>query len=339
MNIQDIKRNIPVYEKEYFIGQEFDMDGRTVILLSLCQKEGTSVIWLAYKQDRQEKKYRKYKTNRQELLAHTKADTLNIEKFIVNGKDWHVDSMSWGPIREDNIENLAVLYHFLKNGAVFGRLETEELENIILAECSLKRKVSVPKKRPLVISVVTRRNTSPVPVKKKITVSTEETEKPRAFRITGKDGREGRTIYIDGLKLYDIWEEAKTMFSDEKYKKELSEEDIDKLRKDYMEALPHICPRNKALLVLEYEWEGNLQAEFYTKEFLQAEPGHNSSATSMILLLSGKEKGKKGFKKRTCILKPVEKFFEGTIETELLFYYEPVPQKVFQASPVCAITL
>ncbi len=164
----------------------------------------------------------------------------------------------------------------------------------------------------------------PIPLHKKLRLKTGEYAKPRVIHVTGEAEA---AVYIHGITFYDIWEESKTRFEDERYKERFTAEQIEQMKKTYMESLPKMCPKGCVLPVIEYECDKDYQMQFYTTEYLKREPEHSSSSVFMMMRPE-KKIGPMGCRNQACLLEAVEKGFEGDIAVELFACYKKIPEKL-----------
>jgi len=85
--------------------------------------------------------------------------------------------------------------------------------------------------------------------------------------------------------------------------------------------------RSSARPISYMNYEGYMQLNFYSKEYLDKRPVHKSSS-SMMFFKSDKELGSNGFKSRICMIKSVDKDFNGSIDVELFSRYMEIPEEI-----------
>lgn len=81
------------------------------------------------------------------------------------------------------------------------------------------------------------------------------------------------------------------------------------------------------LAILEYESDNDVQLNFYSKEYLDKEPVYKNSSSSMFFK-SHKELGNNGFRSGICMIKPVEKDFNGCIDVVLFSQFVEIPEEL-----------
>lgn len=127
-----------------------------------------------------------------------------------------------------------------------------------------------------------------------------------AFTIRGQDGAAQEGIcYINRVGLQDIWKEEEQRFADPEYQKKmlehLSQEEFEELKQSSLEMLEQICPRGMCFPVVEYECTLDVSLEFYTQDYLNAQP--KNCATSITYMQSAKEAfGTHGLRLRSHVL-------------------------------------
>lgn len=152
----------------------------------------------------------------------------------------------------------------------------------------------------------------------------EEAEIPFSL----EDGRNG-ICYVNRVYPIDVWRENEERFKDPRYLEIVSEEELEKQKKEFFEGLEQDCPRGMCYLGIEYECtlDGNLT--FYDKAFLDGEPvEHKGSARIMMMLLRPDEPlGKHGLRQHGCVIQTPVLPEIREIEAELFFYMEMLDEE------------
>ena len=152
----------------------------------------------------------------------------------------------------------------------------------------------------------------------------EEAEIPFSL----EDGRSG-ICYVNRVYPIDVWRENEERFKDPRYLEIVSEEELEKQKKEFFEGLEQDCPRGMCYLGIEYECtlDGNLT--FYDKAFLDGEPAeHKGSARIMMMLLRPDEPfGKHGLRQHGCVIQTPVLPEIREIEAELFFYMEMLDEE------------
>ena len=107
-----------------------------------------------------------------------------------------------------------------------------------------------------------------------------------------------------------------------------TKEEIAKMKKQYLDMLPSICPKDCVLPVIEYESDKNYQMQFFTTDFLRRDEERSGSSFMLLGLRSDKQTGPMGFESRVCKLENEKKGYEGSFEVELFYYYKVLPRQV-----------
>ncbi|MPN40311.1 hypothetical protein SDC9_187847 [bioreactor metagenome] len=132
------------------------------------------------------------------------------------------------------------------------------------------------------------------------------------------------------MEHYDIWKETTHFFEDDRFKA-FTPEEQQQMKESHLSCIEQICPKGMNLAMLEYEEENDVQLNFYTKEFLDKRPVHSNSASSVGMIFGSDRKfGINGFRSRLCMIKPIEKDFQGSIDAELFSCYIRIPEEIIK---------
>lgn len=359
MNAQTLRTFLPTLQEELVLNHYYESDNRYSVLAMLAKREGTLILWeitsgLDCEKDKHSRRYRRPKTNRQSMKENTGGmNSLMIKAIELDGKRFEVSSATGTCLGDEcNEEERVQLIYFLQKGVRLGSLEEVPLGQLYLncyelsesgtQQAGLQKtensrqdnatsdnsEQNIPDSSipPLSLSQSTIKvelseQHISVIVNKRITLKTGEYSKPRLVTVKGE---EDVPIYIHGVVFYDIWEEAKTRFDDERYKERFSAEELERIKKDYMANLPQVCPQGCVIPLVEYESEKDYQVQFYSMEYLRRKPENRS--TSVLMVFRPNQKiGPMGYRNRACALEAVKKGYEGSITAELFSYYKRVP--------------
>lgn len=333
MNAEILRGFLPDF-KEKLVLNAFYKDGECYgVLAMLARREDTLCLWeirsiCREKAERQRRRYRRPVTNRQMQKENLcGGNDLRIREIEIGGLHFSVSSATGSCLGDScNEEERVLLLYFLQNGVRLGELEQVPLDRLTV-NCYELEEQEFPKvgMKPDDFNILLKLEEQhvPVAVNKKLRLQTGTYTKPRLVKVRKE---EEVKVYIHSVSFYDVWEEAKTRFEDKRYTERYSAEELERIKQQYMDFLPDLCPQGSVLPVIEYESDKDYQMQFYSQDYLQRAPENKSSA--MIMMIRPDEKvGPMGYKNYACMLEAVEKGFEGELAAELFLYYRRIPAK------------
>lgn len=351
MNAERLRTYIPNLKNQRILNISYTEGERYAVLAMMAEKEDKLCLWEISRISEEEfehrhRRYRKSKTNRASLKENFRSpDTLRIKALELDGRRYHVDSATGTCLGEEcNVEEQVLLLCMLQQGVKLGALEQVPFDRLMINTYELIEEQEIddtqesdkhtnkPETTTAYSGITLELSTRhiPIPIHKRFRLKTGEYTKPRVIKLTGEAES---TVYIHGISFYDVWEESKTRFEDERYKERFTPEQIEQMKKTYMEALPQMCPQGHVLPVIEYECDTDEQMQFYTTEYLRRVP--QSGSTSVFMMLRPEKKlGPMGYRNQACLLESVEKGFEGDIAVELFSCYKRIPEVRIQGKPL-----
>ncbi|MBP3543079.1 MAG: hypothetical protein J6J86_02515 [Lachnospiraceae bacterium] len=352
MNAEKLRTYIPNLKNQRVLNISYTEDKCYSVLAMMAEKDGKLCLWeisgmTEEEYEHRHRRYRRPKTNRashkENLSGHH--DTLRIKALELEGQHYHVDSAAGTGLGDEcNIEERVLLLYMLQQGVKLGELEQVPFSRLMISTYELteeweiddtkateRRQTNEPAQTDvpeqsagLNITLELSARHIPIPIHKRFHLKIGKYTKPRVIHVTGEAEA---AVYIHGITFYDIWEESKTRFEDERYKERFTAEQIEQMKKTYMESLPKMCPKGCVLPVIEYECDKDYQMQFYTTEYLKREPEHSSSSV-LMMMRPEKKIGPMGCRNQACLLEAVEKGFEGDIAVELFACYKKIPEKL-----------
>lgn len=331
MNAEIIRGYLPVLEKERILNVSYQAGYRYGVLAMLAKRDDTVFLWEICNETEEEyaKKVRFYKqkprTNRALLRDNLHSgDSLPIKEIEINGQKLSVSSASGTCIGEDyNEAEQIMLIYMIERGLRLGRLEHEPLSRLRMNCYEMKEKnfpqIEEGSSPSLMLEVAEQQ--IPVLVNKRFHLKLRAGKESHIVKVKKE---EEFIVYINGIRYFDAWADAETRFQDKQYTEGFSEEEIARVKKEFMKNLPELCPKGYVIPLIEYECENDYQVQFYSTEYLRRAPKGSSSAM-FLLFRPDKEKGPRGCRNRVCPLEAVEKGFEGSIDMELFLYYKKIP--------------
>ncbi len=333
MNIKDIQGSLPQITKEQILNIAYQTRDHKGVLALLAKSEEGLLLWEVCQRPEDDppktRRRRKIRTNREvQKEAFNQGSSPFLQGVKFGEHTFSLASASGGYIGESyNKQDKFRLIYLLTKGVKVGILEEEPLTNLML-NCYQFADKDMPELLPKDLEQVEltfEARHIPVPVNRRCKLSSGTYKKPRVIKITGE---EEVTVYISGVTFYDIWKQAETEFEDKKYQDRFTKEEIAKMKKQYLDMLPSICPKDCVLPVIEYESDKNYQMQFFTTDFLRRDEERSGSSFMLLGLRSDKQTGPMGFESRVCKLEPVKKGYEGSFEVELFYYYKVLPRQV-----------
>ncbi|WP_291637807.1 hypothetical protein [Clostridium sp.] len=340
MFLKDLKQKMILPNREILINKTVKIRGLDVQLISITSQEHRNVLWAMYQlpcpvnagMDLEERI--EYTSNRDEMTNNiskyiSSPPNIYISEIMIQNQKMSFISSSSSPMHDMNYEGYMQLQHFIENGMVTTNWNEVNLANIVIAAYKQNESEEFPTvdlSKKLDITLKVNKELTQVPINQSIRLEFAEIEKGKKFSFYDSTEKKTRTFYIDRMKHYDIWDEVNHDLDDE-LAKVLPEEQIEQMKKDYLTFLEKTCPKGMNLAMLEYETEDDVQLYFYSKEYLDEKPAQKTSSSSAMFFTSDKKLGTNGFKTRTCMIKPVQKGFNGIIDVELFSYLMVIPEE------------
>lgn len=342
MLLRDLKQNMFLPKKEIFINKIVNIRGVDVQLISITSEESRNVLWAIYASpccfddeiDSEERE--EYASNREEMINNITSERryshIDICEIIIQKQKITFSSSSASPIDHMDYEKYMQMQHFIENGMDTTNWNEVDLDNIVIAAYEQRENEEFPEidlSKELDITLKIRENFREVLINHPMCLKFNKIETDNKFYFYDSIEKKNRIFYIDKMEHYDIWEEVNNTFQHEKMQ-HFTKQQINEMKEEYMVCLENTCPKGMNLAIIEYETEDNVQLNFYLKEYLDERPVHNTSSSSVMLFKSDRVLGDNGFKSRVCMIKPVEKDFNGSIDVELFSWYMEIQEEIIR---------
>jgi hypothetical protein len=339
MLLKDLKQTMLLPNKEIFINKIVKIKEVAVQLISITSDENRNVLWTMHQlpcnvdegMDLNERT--EYTSNRDEMvnniIKEISSPTVHISEITIQNQKITIASSRASHISYMNYEGYMQLQHFMEMGMDITNWNDVDLDNIFISAYEQNKNEEFPTidlSKKLDITLKVSSEFKQVLINQPITLRFSEIEKGNKFYFYDSIKTKNCICYIDKIEYYDIWEEANLHFEHERMQA-FTKEQIKQMKEQYLDGLEEICPKGMNLVVLEYESENNVQLNFYSKEYLDKKPVHKNSSSTMFFK-SDNELGTNGFKSRVCMIKPVEKDFNGSIDVELFSWYMEIPEEI-----------
>ena len=335
MNTKNLRELFPMIKEAKVINRSYGDGEDYTVLAMLAKKDDTFHLWEITAMTDQELEYKNRiykspKTNREELKKNLEEKSRGwIENITIGDCCFEVTSASGTCLGEQwNVEEQLMYLYMLEQGVKLGELEQVSLDRLKINHYELAERegqnleenaVQNMENADVTVSLSTYHIS--VLIQKRFRLKSGEYAKPKVVSLTGEAESK---VYIHGISLYDVWEDAEKRFEDERYKERFTEDQISQVKQEYFDMLPQLCPKGCVLPLIEYECDKDYQMQFYTTDYLKRVPKHESTA-SFWMMRSDKKTGPMGYRHRICHLEAVEKGFEGELAVELFACYKMMP--------------
>lgn len=328
MRLKNLKEFMLLPQKEILLNKMIQIRGIDAQLISITCEKHRNVLWIIYKwpisnENLIEKTHR---SNREKMAYDTNIEANNRHIFISEMSiQNHKISFNSSSIRAMNTldyDGCMLLQHFIEKGVDVTLWDDVHLNNISIGSYELSNshfpELDLSKEFDIELKVAME--LKQILINKPISLQIGDMDKGNRFTFYDTVHKKNRVFYINRIYHYDIWEYFESKDMDESHKKRC------------LPSLEDICPRGMDIALIEYETEDDIQLDFYSKEYLDEKPVYRGSSCGLILgLNSNNSIGLNGFKSRVCIIKPIEKNFNGIMDIELFSWYLKIPEEVIKA--------
>lgn len=147
--------------------------------------------------------------------------------------------------------------------------------------------------------------------------------KSRSFHFTDHDGDEV-WCHINRVTLIDVWKDTEKQFSDPKFLKKVTPEQLREIKEDCYRALEQSVPKGMCYIGIEYECSKDFNLQFYSKEHLKSYPeSHSGSAFLFLMRLKpDQETGTHGLPLKGHVIQTPVSPNTVKIPAELFLYFE-----------------
>lgn len=342
MILRDLKQHMLLPKEEIFINKTVKIRGIDVHLISITLEENKSVLWAAYKlscyidEGIELEERKEYTSNREEMVNNISQELncshIYISEISIQNQKITFSSSSVSQVNHMNCKEDMLLQHFIKKGMITANWKDVDLKNVVIVAYEQKEGEALPSidlSRELDITLRVNKEFKQVLINKPISLNFDEMEKGEKLCFYDSIEKKNRVFYINKMYHYDIWKELNHNFHDGKMIA-LPKEQLKQMKEEYITSIEKICPRGMNLAMIEYEMEEDMQLNFYAKEYLDERPVHNNSSSTAIFFSSGKKLGNNGFKSRVCMIKPIEKDFNGSIDVELFSFFMEMAEEIIR---------
>jgi len=342
MILTDLKQDMFLPKEEILMDKIVKIRGIDVHLISITLEDNKSVLWAMYKlpcsiDERIDLEERKKCTSNREEMVNNISQELNcshiyISEIMIQNQKITFSSSSASPVYYMNYKGYMQLQHFVEKGMSTTNWNEVDLKNIIIAAYEQNKSKEFPVidlSKELDIIIKVNKEFKQVLINQPITMNFGKMEKGKKLYFYDSIEKRNRVFYINKIEHYDIWKEVNHNFENERIAA-LPKEQLKQMKEEYITNMEKICSKGMNLAILEYETEDDMQLNFCAKEYLDEKPVHDNSSSAMMFFKSDKKLGNNGFKNQMCMIKPIEKDFNGSIDIELFSFFMEMPEEVIR---------
>lgn len=302
-----------------------------LIGMTLSEKENEAKLYMIepYTEPKQNIHKKKGICNQRKILKeHEEIETsyLNCSEFKIGDKILKVQGGSGGCLKYslNNYGEIQVFFDIINAGWVIPEwLKNEEWENLQLVTLDIVDIESLPKySKEMPITITHHSSAIRHIVEKTITLNVG---KKRNFSFIDNYGDEVQ-CYINNVTLIDMWKDMEERFNNPEYKKLLSQEQLEEMKKHTYEALKYSCPKGMCYIGIEYECSKDISLQFYSKQFLKSVPEKSVGSASIIFtrLKPDKTTGMHNLPLKGCVIQTAVSKDTVKIPAELFSYLKKV---------------
>lgn len=359
MNLKELKSKMLLPEKEIFLNKEVTIRGEEYILVSITSQNGKNCLWVLkyvpnhFEQDEEiafeglkEENNNYYCTEpkitiREDLLDkinNSKVDTV-LKELTIQGQTMSFSGSSGERICDSSYDIYMRMQHFVENGLINTSFDRHQLFDVMLycyEQAENEKFPVVDTSKDLNISVKINKSFKQEIINQPLSLKIKKYDRGHEYSFYSEYSQKQYKYYVDDVQNYDIWEDTKDYFDTPKMKEiieknHISDKQIEQMKNDYYEATKQICPKDKNLVMIEYETDGDIQLQFYTKEFLDTEVEYSQSAKSYLMMFRPENPvGKNGYANKICMLQPIDKSFDGVLDIELFSCFIDIPEETVE---------
>lgn len=342
MLLKDLKKSMIFPKKEILINKIVRIKGRDVHLISINLEENRNVLWTMYKlpyclnEATYAAEIPEYVSNRDEMMSNISNEMssyyVHISEITIQKQKMTFSSSRASYMYGMGYEGYMQLQHFIEIGMSttnWDEVDLGKLAIVAYVQNQSEEFPSIDLSAELDITLKVDRESKQVLINQPMRFEFGEMEKGNRFYFYDSFEKKNRFFYIDKVGHNDIWEETNHIFESE-WMKSLPQEQIKQMKEEHMAYLEEICPKGMNLAILEYESEDDIQINFYSKEYLDKKPVHDTSALALAFFTLHKEIGINGFRRQVSMIKPVKKDFNGSIDVELFSRFLEIPEEIIK---------
>lgn len=351
MLFKELKETMLIPDREMMLNRLVSINDADVLLVSITSENGLNKLWTLrqipnwmYEEnpDYQPEENRTHRQRMQGTLQDRVAfgdqeDT--ISKMIIQGQLMTFGASQSTFCTEQDHEAYMKLQHFVEKGMKLASLADVSVDRLFLTFYEQTASETFPDldlEKELDITLKFNSTSRTVAVRTEPIVlefgdAANEVQQSFYDPVT----RKKRIFSIKALRREDVWAQAEANFA-KPTPQSSTEEEWQQFKQQYLGGLELACPKHQDLAVVDYESEDNLRLQFYSKDYLDAQPKVMTDADVAGKLLfsvfysSESQPDDNGVKLRTTAIGLVDKTFDGSLVVELVHYDLELPEKVIK---------
>lgn len=266
----------------------------------------------------------KPESNRKLLSRKMQHDAVNpfwtVSRVFVGKRKFEVNGAENHRLNIQNWEDVLLISEFLRGGWQPAGIDFQSIDMLFLTSLELEGEyTTIPdfEENPA-LRFSMRADSVPYLVEQPITLTVggQYSDRLRFGDLCGKE----HWFLINRIYLSDMWAEIEKTLNDPRIQEQMTKEQIAQAKLDFEEKFLEICPKGMLLPVIEYECEENIFLQFYTKDYLDAEPVNKNSSIGFIVKPENPT-GILGQKLKAAIVQEPVPAGTVSIEAELFQYF------------------
>lgn len=267
----------------------------------------------------------KPESNREILSRKRQNDTANpfwtVCKVFIGEREFEVHGAENHRLNMQNWDDVLLLSEFLRNGWQPAGIDFQSIDMLFLTGLELDGEyTAIPDfgENPA-LHFSMRSDSVPYFVEQPITLTVGGEYHDKLWFKELSDDKE-HWFMINRIYLSDMWAEIEKTFNDPRIQEQMTREQIAQAKSDFEEKFLEICPRGMLFPVIEYECEEDISLQFYTKDYLDAEPVNRNTGIGFIVRPENPT-GILGLKLKAAIVQDPVTANTVSIEAELFQYF------------------
>jgi len=341
MQIKQITDAAILARRCYWLNKWIEIRGVEVVLLAVIDSGDKTNLWYMsripeydQKGDENPRWNEGYEPRTQRewlayaLCVESQCESININTVKLGTVELALEGASSSGCYDENYENLMAMQFFCQGGIDFSKWNDVDGRRIMLYRAPV-----VVSEGMDVFDALEKTNLSEVvldihqAIKRVLLPSplcmTLGLGEKKTVTYTDPGTGEAKKIYLNGVVIQDVW--ASLEESASKVAERLSADDFLQWKAGLENALTNICPKGKALAMVEYDEESGIQLDFYETTFLESPYVPESSACAWFFGSEEIATGPSGNPYKWADIRAVDIHETGPFEVELISVIQVTP--------------
>ncbi|OWR32548.1 hypothetical protein CDO73_02790 [Saccharibacillus sp. O23] len=341
MRLKELKDMMLLPDREILLNRLVKINNNDILLIAITSERGIHKLWTLRRfpdylyEEQPADEPQEPLSNRDRVQQSLQGDTIfedqedHISKMIIQDRLMTFNGMEARFCTEQDHETYMRLQHFVEKGVDLSGFAEAELYRLFLTSYMQDSSEPFPDldlNKELDIALRFDRTFRRIPLQVEPIVL-EYGHSPQAIRRSFYDSvhEENRSFYMYGWTHYDVWGEYEEMLA-RPCSPGFTDEEWQQVKEQRRSSLLAICPEGKNLARIEYEVEGDIQLDFYAKDYLDAEALSTSYPSPMSVAFGPTSEKSDVRKRQKAMIGPIDKTFNGSLVVELLSYHAEFPE-------------